>query len=115
MTTSATDAEGSFNVIPDAIAMNKYFGWYFNKIDDFGTYFDEWHAKNPNAKIGISEYGAGVSITQHVGKFVPENDPRPSSRGPWHPGEKQAAFHISLEYVRLWFKLQEGRKYPTHK
>lgn len=95
LTTAATFQEGSFNFITDAIAMNKYFGWYYNKVEDFGKYFDEWHTKNHGSKIGISEYGAGGSITQHVGKFIPEDDPRPSSRGAWHPEEKQTAVHIS--------------------
>jgi beta-galactosidase len=95
MTTAATFQEGSYNFITDAIAMNKYFGWYYNKVEDFATYFDEWHAKNPYSKIGISEYGAGASINQHVGQFVPEDDPRPSSRGSWHPEEKQTAIHLS--------------------
>lgn len=94
MTTAATFQEGSFNFITDAIAMNKYFGWYYNKVEDFGPYFDDWHAKYPNAKIGISEYGAGASINQHVGQFVPEENPRASSRGNWHPEEKQTAYHI---------------------
>jgi beta-galactosidase len=95
VTTVATNEEGGFNFITDAVAMNKYFGWYYNKLEDFGTYFDEWHIKNPDAKVGISEYGAGGSITQHVGQFVPEENPRPSSRGPWHPEEKQTAFHMA--------------------
>jgi beta-galactosidase len=95
MTTAATYQEGSFNFITDAIAMNKYFGWYYNKVEDFGSYFDKWHATNPEAKIGISEYGAGASIRQHVGQFVPEEDPRPSSRGLWHPEEKQTAIHLA--------------------
>ncbi|MEI6142919.1 MAG: glycoside hydrolase family 2 TIM barrel-domain containing protein [Mariniphaga sp.] len=95
MTTAATYQEGSFNFITDAIAMNKYFGWYYNKLEDFGPYFDGWHAKYPNAKIGISEYGAGANVNQHVGQFVQEADPRPSSRGKWHPEEKQTAYHIS--------------------
>ena len=95
LTTSATYQEGSFNFITDAIALNKYFGWYYNKVDDFGKYFDDWHAKNPKSKIGVSEYGAGASITQHVGKYVPEDDPQLSSRGTWHPEEKQTAIHIS--------------------
>jgi beta-galactosidase len=95
LTTAATFQEGSFNFLTDAIAMNKYFGWYYNKVEDFATYFDEWHAKNPYSKIGISEYGAGASVNQHVGQFVPEDDPRPSSRGSWHPEEKQTAIHLS--------------------
>lgn len=95
MTVAATYQEGSFNFITDAIAMNKYFGWYYDQIEDFATYFDDWHAKNPTAKIGVSEYGAGASIRQHVGQFVPEENPRPSSRGPWQPEEKQTAIHMA--------------------
>jgi beta-galactosidase len=95
MTVAATYQEGSFNFITDGIAMNKYFGWYYNKIEDFGPYFDDWHAKNPTAKIGVSEYGGGASIRQHVGQFVPEENPRASSRGPWQPEEKQTAIHMA--------------------
>jgi beta-galactosidase len=95
ITVGATYQEGSFNFITDAIAMNKYFGWYYNKVEDFAPYFDDWHTKNPKAKIGLSEYGAGANINQHVDQFVPEDDPRPSSRGPWHPAEKQTAIHIN--------------------
>ena len=95
LTVAASYQEGTFNYITDAIAMNKYFGWYYDKVEDFGTYFDTWHAEHPNAKIGLSEYGAGGSITQHLSQFVPEDNPRPSSRGPWHPEEKQTAIHIS--------------------
>jgi len=95
MTTAATFQEGSYNFITDAIAMNKYFGWYYDKTEGFGSYFDEWHAKYPNAKIGISEYGAGASVNQHVGKFEPEENPRPSAMGNWHPEERQTAYHIS--------------------
>jgi hypothetical protein len=36
--------------ITNAIAVNKYFGWYYNKVDDFGKYFDDWHEKNPKSK-----------------------------------------------------------------
>ncbi|HKI90587.1 MAG TPA: glycoside hydrolase family 2 TIM barrel-domain containing protein [Draconibacterium sp.] len=95
LTVAASYQEGTFNFITDAIAMNKYFGWYYDKLEDFGTYFDTWHAEHPHSKIGLSEYGAGASITQHVSQFVPEENPRPSSRGPWHPEEKQTAYHIS--------------------
>ena len=95
MTTVASNEEGDFNFITDLVAMNKYFGWYYNKVEDFETYFDKWHATNHEAKIGLSEYGAGAGISQHVGQFVPEDNPRPSSRGPWHPEEKQTAIHLA--------------------
>ncbi len=52
MTVAASYQEGSFNYITDAIAMNKYFGWYYDKVEDFGTYFDTGMG-NPNAKIGL--------------------------------------------------------------
>lgn len=95
ITVAATDQEGSFNFITDAIAMNKYFGWYYNKVEDFGTYFDNWHKQNPHSKIGLSEYGGGANVNQHVDQFIPEDDPRPTSRGPWHPEEKQTAIHMT--------------------
>ena len=95
MTVAASDQEGSFNFVTDAMAMNKYFGWYYNKVEDFATYYDNWHKQNPNTKIGLSEYGGGANTNQHVGQFVPEEDPRPTSRGPWHPEEKQTAIHQS--------------------
>jgi len=95
LTVCANDQDGSFNYITDAFAMNKYFGWYYGKFEAFGSFFDDLHANHPNSKIGISEYGAGASVNQHVGQFVPEEDPRPSSRGKWHPEEKQTAYHMS--------------------
>ena len=94
LTVCANDQEGSFNLITDVLAMNKYFGWYYNKVENFGTFFDNLHAKYPNSKICVSEYGAGASINQHVSQFIPEENPRPTSRGPWHPEEKQTANHI---------------------
>lgn len=95
LTVCANDEEGSFNYITDGVAWNKYFGWYYDQFEDFGPFFDELHRKYPNSKIGVSEYGAGASINQHVGQFVQEENPRPSARGPWHPEEKQTYYHIS--------------------
>ena len=95
LTIVANDQEGSFNHITDAIAWNKYFGWYYDQFEDFGPFYDEFHKNNPYSKVGLSEYGAGASINQHVSKYIPEDDPRPKSRGNWHPEEKQTAYHIS--------------------
>jgi len=96
LTVCANDEDGSFNYITDALAMNKYFGWYYDSFEDFGPFFDELHAKNPNSKIGVSEYGAGASINQHVGQFAEvEEGVMSAARGLWHPEEKQTAFHIS--------------------
>ncbi|MBR5716578.1 MAG: DUF4982 domain-containing protein [Bacteroidales bacterium] len=93
LTTAATCFEGSFNFISDLMGWNKYFGWYEGHIADFATFFDKWHAKYPDVKICISEYGAGAAFSQHVSQFVEEQDVRASARGRWHPMEKQTASH----------------------
>ncbi len=95
LTVVANDQEGSFNHLTDAIAWNKYFGWYYDQFEDFGPFYDEFHATYPNAKLGLSEYGAGASINQHVSQYVAEENPMLTARGPWHPIEKQTAYHIS--------------------
>ena len=97
MTVAATFREGSFNFITDGIAWNKYYGWYIPKIDNFAKYFDEWHAKYPDAKIGVSEYGAGASLNQHVARWrEPE---RTNTRAPFHPQEMQTESHI--RHIRM--------------
>ncbi len=43
--------------IPDVVSYNHYFGWYGGSLEDYGPWFDSFHAKYPNTPIGISEYG----------------------------------------------------------
>ncbi len=43
--------------IPDVVSYNHYFGWYGGTLEDYGPWFDDFHAKYPNTPIGISEYG----------------------------------------------------------
>ena len=43
--------------IPDTVSYNHYFGWYGGDTTMNGPWFDKFHAKYPNAPIGISEYG----------------------------------------------------------
>ena len=94
VTTSATCFEGDYNFISDVMGWNKYFGWYTGKIDDFGPFMDEWHKTYPNAKISVSEYGAGASINQHIGKFDEDNKEYNNPRGKLHPEEKQTIYHM---------------------
>jgi beta-galactosidase len=37
------------------MAWNKYFGWYYDTVADFGPFMDDYHARFPDDKIGISE------------------------------------------------------------
>lgn len=78
----------SLHNITDAIAWNRYFGWYYREPADMGTFLDEVHANFPEYKIGISEYGAGGSIFQHTDELV-----RPNPMGSPHPEEWQSYYH----------------------
>jgi beta-galactosidase len=104
ITTVAAYQEGSFNQIPDAVSWNKYYGWYYGKYDDFARFFDEWHEKYPDARIGVSEYGAGASIAHHIDaslldslpfSYTARDDKHKNPMGSWHPEEWQTEFHIN--------------------
>ena len=43
--------------IPDVVAYNHYFGWYTGSVNQYGDWFDNFHAKYPSRAIGCSEYG----------------------------------------------------------
>jgi beta-galactosidase len=82
----------SVNSIPDAIGFNRYFGWWTDQISDWPGKLAALHADLPSHCIGISEYGAGASVRQHVA--IPPTT-EPSQKGHWHPEEWQAQFHES--------------------
>ncbi len=86
------------NLIPDAIAFNKYFGWYNGKYADLDDFLDKFHSANPTTPIGMSEYGAGGSLYQHEDNPPVRNH---QSKGAWHPEEWQTAFHEDQ-----WLRIQ---------
>lgn len=59
LTSQATDAAGA----------NRYFGWYYGKIDELSAHLDALHAKRPNQPLSVSEYGGGGALSQ------PTDDP----------------------------------------
>lgn len=85
---AASNINGKINTITDAIAWNKYYGWYGGQPKQIGDWADNTHQKNPNFKIGVSEYGAGASIYHHQQKIQKSN---PTSY--WHPESWQAYYH----------------------
>lgn len=87
-TLAAMYAEKETNWVPDLYACNRYDGWYYNTIADFGTNMDDYHAKHPDRKIGVSEYGPGGNTTQHE---YPAK--KPNEGGQYHPEEYQNLFH----------------------
>ncbi|MBO4370337.1 MAG: glycoside hydrolase family 2 protein [Paludibacteraceae bacterium] len=78
------------NFVPDAYAVNRYDGWYYGKIEDFGNVMDELHEKYPYRPIGVSEYGVGANVTHHQDIAAPIEE-----GGQFHPEEYQSHFHES--------------------
>lgn len=88
-TTSASNQMGDLNFITDAIAWNRYDGWYGGTPADLGKWLDGMHKKHPKICIAISEYGAGASIYHQqdsLTKTIPTSW--------WHPENWQTYYHI---------------------
>ena len=54
---SMCDMDEEYVHIPDVVSYNHYFGWYGGSLEEYGPWFDKFHAKYPNTPIGVSEYG----------------------------------------------------------
>lgn len=88
-TTSASNQMGDLNFITDAIAWNRYDGWYGGTPADLGKFLDGMHNRHPEICIAISEYGAGASIYQQqdsLTKTIPASW--------WHPENWQTYYHM---------------------
>jgi beta-galactosidase len=72
----------------DVVAFNRYFGWYHGELPEFAAWLDKTRADYPKARFGMSEFGAGASISQHQ-----ENPGKPAAKGPFHPEEYQNLYH----------------------
>ena len=88
-TTSASNQMGDLNFITDAIAWNRYDGWYGGTPADLGKWSDRMHKDHPEICIAISEYGAGASIYHQQDSLVKTV---PTSW--WHPENWQTYYHI---------------------
>lgn len=88
-TTSASNQMGDLNFITDAIAWNRYDGWYGGTPADLGRWLDGMHRDYPEIRIAISEYGAGASIYHQQDSLVKSV---PNSW--WHPENWQTYYHI---------------------
>lgn len=97
---SMLDPKEEIHDITDAIAWNRYFGWYYAQPKDMGDFLDETHKSWPGLCIGISEYGAGASIQQHS-----EDLKKPNPFGSPHPEEWQNYYH------EQHLKIFNARKY----
>lgn len=75
--------------VTDVVAWNWYFGWYYDSFDRYASWFENLHKEYPELKGGLSEYGAGGSITQQK-----ENPERPNPvNGKFFPEQYQRLYH----------------------
>lgn len=79
-----------FVMLPDIRSYNLYYGWYVGDKEQNDRWFDDFHAKHPEAVIGLSEYGADANPQYQSGK--PE-------KGDWTEGY-QALYHEHM--LKMW-------------
>ena len=79
-----------FVLLPDIRSYNLYYGWYVGDLEQNDQWFDDWHAKHPDAVMGLSEYGADANPRYQSGK--PE-------KGDWTEGY-QALYHEHM--LKMW-------------
>ena len=82
--------DDDFVMLPDIRSYNLYYGWYVGDAEQNDQWFDDFHAKHPDAVIGLSEYGADANPQYQSGK--PE-------KGDWTEGY-QAVYHEHM--LKMW-------------
>ena len=95
LTTAASccaDNYDPINFYTDVIGFNEYYGWYTGAYTDFGSAMDTKFT-TVSKPMGISEYGAGGSIYQHMEN--PSEPANPSSAGVPHYEEYENLLHES--------------------
>jgi len=87
--------EGAPDVVSaaDLSGSNRYFGWYYGTPADMGTALDKLHGRFPAKPMGLSEYGAGASLTEFTDN--PLGGPH-NPRGRPQPEDYQSYFHESM-------------------
>ncbi len=101
LTTAASccaDNYDPINFYTDVIGFNEYYGWYTGAYTDFGGAMDTKFT-TVSKPMGISEYGAGGSIYQHM-----ENPPEPAN--PSSPGVPHYEEYENLLHESTWQQMQ---------
>ena len=78
--------DSPLNQVTDVTAYNIYYGWYYGEFSDHGKFLDEFHKKNPDMPLGISEYGADTNTRYH------SNEPKVND----YSEEFQALYHETV-------------------
>ena len=89
-TVAASNTDGALNFVTDAMAWNRYDGWYGGTPADLGRWLDRMHAAHPDLRIAISEYGAGASLYHQQDTLV-----NAVATSFWHPENWQTHYHMA--------------------
>jgi beta-galactosidase len=89
---NAGDTYNPVNWHGTAHGFNEYQGWYGGKVADFATWADQTHKDRPTGSVGLTEYGAGASITQHAANPAAQ-DLGADHTSSAHTEEYQAYYH----------------------
>ena len=89
-TVAASNTDGVLNFVTDAMAWNRYDGWYGGTPADLGRWLDRMHAAHPDLRIAISEYGAGASLYHQQDTLV-----KAVATSFWHPENWQTHYHMA--------------------
>lgn len=89
-TVAASNTDGALNFVTDAMAWNRYDGWYGGTPADLGRWLDRMHAAHPALPIAISEYGAGASLYHQQDTLV-----KTVATSFWHPENWQTHYHMA--------------------
>lgn len=90
LTVAASNTDGSLNFVTDAMAWNRYDGWYGGTPADLGRWLDHMHTTHPDLRIAISEYGAGASLYHQQDTLV-----KTVATSFWHPENWQTHYHMA--------------------
>ncbi len=57
--------ESGLTEIPQVVALHLYYGWYYGKTEEVGSFLDDYHRRHPSRRILVSEYGADGDSRLH--------------------------------------------------
>ncbi len=90
LTVAASNTDGALNFVTDAMAWNRYDGWYGGTPAGMGQWLDHMHTTHPDLRIAISEYGAGASLYHQQDTLV-----KTVATSFWHPENWQTHYHMA--------------------
>lgn len=74
----------------DVQGVNRYYGWYYGKVQDLDTWFNTMKAKRPGMVYALTEYGAAANVKQQAEVLPTHVD---SINGQYYPEGFQTKIH----------------------